>query len=69
VVLVSGKPVMVLRMIVMVVGVGMEQRHHAGRRNQRRDEQRRQGPMHNDESMRRRRAGQNDCGRRATSLA
>lgn len=65
VVLVSGKPVMMLRMIVIVVGVGVEQRHHAGRRNQRRDEQRCQGAMHNDESMRRRRAGQNDGERRA----
>jgi len=69
VVLVSGKPVMMLRMIVIVVGVGMEQRHHAGRRNQRRDEQRCQGAMHNDESMRRRRAGQNDGERRAGYLA
>ena len=60
VVFVSGRSVMVLRMIVIAVGVGVERRHHAGRRNQRRNEQRRQGAMHNDESMRRPRGGQND---------
>jgi hypothetical protein len=60
VVLVKGKRVNVLRMIVVIIGVGVEQRPHAGSRNQRRDEQRCQGAVHNDESMRRRRAGQND---------
>jgi hypothetical protein len=45
-VLVSGKPVMVLRMIVIGVGVGVQQGHHAGSRNQRRDEQQRQDAVH-----------------------
>lgn len=46
VVLVGGKPVMVFRVIVIVVGVGVQQRRHARGRNQRRDEQRCQGAMH-----------------------
>ena len=62
VVLMSGKPVMVLRMIVVVVDVGVQQGHRARRHNQRRDEQQRQQAIHDDEFMRRRRAGQNRCG-------
>jgi hypothetical protein len=51
VMLVSGGPVVMLRMIVIVIGVGMEPRHHAGRRNQRRNEQHCEGAMHNEESI------------------
>jgi hypothetical protein len=39
VVLVSGQPVMVLGVVVIVVGVRVQQRRHTRRRNQRRDEQ------------------------------
>jgi hypothetical protein len=46
VVLVGGKPVVVLRMIVIVVDVRVQQRRHAGRRNQRRGKQQRQHAMH-----------------------
>lgn len=46
VVLVGGRPVVVLRMIVIVVGVRVEQRRHAGRHNQRRDEQQHQSAVH-----------------------
>ena len=42
----GGRPVMVLRMIVIGVGVGVQQRHHAGRRHQRRDEKQRQHAVH-----------------------
>jgi hypothetical protein len=48
----------VLGMIVIVVVVDVQHRHHAGRRNQRRDEQARQGAVHTDESTRRGGAGQ-----------
>lgn len=51
VVLMSGKPVMVLRMIVIRVVVGVQQGHRAGRRNQCRNEQQCEGAMHNDESI------------------
>lgn len=51
VVLMSGKPVMVIGMIVIRVGVGVQHGHHAGRRNQCRNEQQCEGAMHNDESI------------------
>ena len=46
VVLVSREPVVVLRVIVIVVGVRVQQRRQTGRRNQRRDEQQRQDAVH-----------------------
>jgi hypothetical protein len=46
VVLMSGEPVVVLRVIVIVVGVRVQQRGHARGRNQGRDEQQRQGAVH-----------------------
>ena len=46
VVLMSRQPVMVLRVIVIAVGVRVQQRHDAGRRDQRRTEQQRQDAMH-----------------------
>ena len=46
VVLMSRQPVMVLRVIVIAVGVRVQQRHDAGRRDQRRNEQQRQDAMH-----------------------
>jgi hypothetical protein len=46
IVLMSRKPMMVLRVIVIVVGVRVQQRRHTRRRNQRRDEQQRQGAVH-----------------------
>ena len=49
----SRKPMVMLRMIVIVVGVGVQHRHHAGRRNQHMDEQQRQDTVHEVECMRR----------------
>jgi hypothetical protein len=46
VVLVSREPVVVLRVIVIGVGVCVQQRRQRIRRNQRRDEQRRQDTVH-----------------------
>ena len=51
VVLVSGKAVMVLRMIVIGVIVGVQQGHRAGRRSQCRNEEQCEGAKHNDESI------------------
>lgn len=51
VVLMSGKPVMVLGMIVIRVVVGVQQEHRTGGRNQCRNEQQCEGAMHNDESI------------------
>jgi hypothetical protein len=48
----NGKPVVVLRMIVIPIGVGVQRKRHARRRDQRRDEQQRQDAVHNAESMR-----------------
>jgi hypothetical protein len=53
--LVESRPVVVLRMIVMAVGVSVQQRRHAGRSHQRRDEQPGQDALHSVESMGRRR--------------
>ena len=50
-VLVRRRPVMVLRMIVVHVGMDMERRHLAGYRTQHDTEQDRDPTMHNDESM------------------
>lgn len=46
VVLVGGQPVLVLWVVVIVVGVGVQQRRHTRRRNQRRDEQQPQSTVH-----------------------
>lgn len=46
VVLMRREPVVVLRVIVIAVGVRVQQRHGAGRRDQRGDEQQRQGAVH-----------------------
>lgn len=46
VVLMRGKAVVVLRVIVIAVGVRVQPRHGAGRRDQRGDEQQRQGAVH-----------------------
>ena len=51
VVLMSGKPVLVLRVIVIGVVVDVQQRHRAGRCDQCRNEQQCEGAMHNDESI------------------
>ena len=42
----SREPMMVLRMVVILVGVRVQQRRHAERRNQRRDEQQRCNAVH-----------------------
>jgi len=46
VVLVDGQPVVVLGVVVIVVGVRVQQRRHTRRHHQRRDEQQRQGAVH-----------------------
>ena len=46
VVLMRRKAVVVLRVIVLAVGVRVQQRGETGRRNQRRDEQQRQDAVH-----------------------
>ena len=51
VMLVSREPVVVLRMIVVVVDVSVQQGHGPRRGDQRRNEQQRQRAVHNDESM------------------
>jgi hypothetical protein len=51
VMLVSRETVEVLRVIVIVVDVGVQQGHCARRGDQRRNEQQRQRGVHNDESM------------------
>jgi hypothetical protein len=43
---VGRKPVVVLRMIVIVIGVRVERGRHTGRSNQGRDEQQRQDAVH-----------------------
>ena len=51
VMLMSCDPVVVLRMIVVVVDVSVQQGQRPRRRDQRRNEQQRQRSVHNDESM------------------
>ena len=51
VMLVGREPVVVVRMIVVVVDVSVQQGHCPRRGGQRRNEQQRQPAMHNDESM------------------
>ena len=46
VVLMRGKAVVVLRVIVIAVGVRVQQRRQTDRRNQRRDEQQREDAVH-----------------------
>ena len=53
VMLVSRETVVVLRMIVVVVEVSVQQGQRGRRRDQRGNEQQRQRAVHNDESMRR----------------
>jgi hypothetical protein len=58
VVLMSRKAVMVFGMIVIDVGVRVQQRHDPERRNQRGDEQQRQDAVHGSQSMREHNGGQ-----------
>lgn len=60
VVVMNGKPMVVLRMIVIRIGVGVQGKRHARRRDQRGNEQQRQDAVHSDECMRRGHSGQND---------
>lgn len=60
VVVMDGKPMVVLRMIVIRVGVGVQHKRRARRRDQRRDEQQCQDAVHTEECMQRGHIGQND---------
>ena len=55
--LVGREPVVVLRMIVVVVNVSVQEGHCSRRDDQHRNEQQRQRAMHNDESMGRGQSG------------
>ena len=70
-VLMGRQTVLVLGVIVIIVGVRVQQWHDAGRRDLRREEQQRQHAVHNDESMgprderQRQRPGRRSRGERA----